>query len=61
MGRENMFVAQYMNDHPERGPGRGSAITGRSIHNQRIERFRRDLFVGCVSFFLYIVLWFGRC
>ena len=53
-GGENIQVATYMIEHPERGPGRGSAITGRSTHNQRIERFWRDLFAGCISFFYYL-------
>jgi hypothetical protein len=47
-----------MLSHPLRKPGRGSCITGRSVHNQWIERLWRDVFVGCVSLFyeLFYVL-----
>ena len=51
-GRENVAVSQFMLN--ERGPERGSCITGRSVHNQRVERFWRDLFAGCTSLFYYI-------
>jgi hypothetical protein len=60
-GTENYGVAYYMLDHPQRGPGRGSVITGRSIHNQRVERFWRDLFTGCVSVFYHLFYHLEDC
>lgn len=37
--------------HPRRGPGRGSMIAGRSVHNQRIERLWRDLYYQKIATF----------
>ena len=42
---ENVGISEYMLNHPYRGP---SMITGRSVHNQRIERF---WYAGCISSF----------
>ena len=45
-------MCQHMVEHRE--TGRGSAIVGKSVHNQKIERLWRDLFHGCISFFYHL-------
>ena len=51
-GLENVGIADYVIE--KRGAGRGSIITGPSIHNQRIERLWRDVFQGVLSFFYHL-------
>jgi len=51
-GGENIEVAQFMEQR--RGYNRGSFMAGRSVHNQRIERFWKDTKERCTSQFYHL-------
>ena len=48
-GMENFKVAQFILER--RGVGRGSTITGSSVHNCRVLRTHRDIYSGVLCFF----------
>ena len=44
----------YMLNHHDRGPLMKLVIVGRSVHNQRIERLWRDVYVGITSTYCHL-------
>ena len=50
-GGENIEVSQFLLMHLLRGPGRGTVIVGKSVHNQRIERMWRDVYQGVLGLY----------
>ncbi len=51
-GGENILVAKFMVLY--RGVGKGSCITGTSVHNQRVERLWRDVYTACISLYYHL-------
>ena len=58
---ENRDVAHYMLSHIARGPGRGSYITERNVHNSRTERLWCDIYQLALSSFYDLFLSLKEC